>query len=88
MLARAVKSITFKNRVVTVVFDPKRVGLSVSDFQSLNSFDNLAEFAGTPLEFDDEQGIRLRPAIDRVVTELPNGTSLGSMTTAEIYVVA
>jgi len=85
IVAKAVTNITFTNRIVTVTFDPSKVKLSLADFKSINPFDNLAEFAGIPISFADDEGARLRPAIDVVATVLPDGTSLGSMTTAQLY---
>jgi hypothetical protein len=83
--AGTVRNITISNRVVRVVFDPAKAGFDLATFRSINPFDNLAEFAGTPIMFKDDVGNRLRPAIDAVETVLPDGTSLGSLTTAKLY---
>ena len=85
MIAKAVTDISFTDRVIRVTFDPSSIGLDTASFESANPFDNLAEFVGTPIAFNDDVGIRLRPAIDAVQTFLPDGTSLGEMTAAEIH---
>jgi len=85
VIAKAATNVSFSNRVVTVTVDPSKVGLTLSDFQSINPFDNLAEFYGDPIMFDDETGTRLRPAIDSASVVLPDGTNMGSATTAQLY---
>ena len=85
LLAQVVSNISFENRVVRVTFDPANKGIDISVFESFSPFKNLAEFAGTPIAFNDSIGKRLRPAIDRVETTLADGSSLGVLTTAEIH---
>jgi len=85
MLAKAVTGIGLVDRVVCVTFDPAVVSMDTAMLQSLNVFDNLAEFMGVPIAFNNDQGERLRPLVDAVATALPDGTNLGTLTTAEIY---
>jgi len=85
VIAKAVTDVSFTNRVVRVTFDPAAAGIDQATFDTINPFDNLAEFAGDPIMFDNDQGNRLRPAIDAVETVRADGTPLGTMTTAELY---
>lgn len=85
MLARAVTGISLTGRTVHVIVDPAVVGMDTVMFQSLNVFDNLAEFMGVPIAFNNDQGERLRSLVDAVATALPDGTDLGRLTTGEIY---
>lgn len=78
MLAQAVESVTVAGGVVTVTLDASDALLSVSPF------DNLAEFFGTPVVFNSDQGIWLRRTVQRVDVVNSDGTSLGSMTSAEL----
>lgn len=79
LLAQTVTDITVENRVVTITFDPDETLLS------LNPFENLAEFPGAVIAFRNEECARIRAGVDAIATQLPDGTSLGRMTAAEIY---
>ncbi|UOE45251.1 hypothetical protein [Agromyces larvae] len=85
VIAKAVSSVTFDAGVVRVVFDPALAGLDTVTFQSLSPFDNLAEFAGTPIAFADDEVQHLRTAVTSVETLLVDGASLGTLTSAELY---
>ena len=95
LVAKAVTDISFRDRVVTVTFDPSSVGLSLEAFNELNAFSlsrepvlGLAAFAGSFIGFKNDVGKRLRPAIDAVTAVLPDGTSLGSATTRDLFQMA
>lgn len=78
-LARCVRGITCEDRIVTITFDASPSLLDLSPFE------NLAQFPGTAICFDNEVGAKTRPGVDKVVTQLPDGTPLGELTVAEIY---
>lgn len=78
MLAQSVTSVTVNGGVVTVTVDAEPVVLETSPF------DNLAEFFGTPVAFNDDEGVWLRQTVQRVDVVDAEGTSLGSMTAAEL----
>jgi len=85
LAAQIVSDMSFSNRTVRVTFDPAIKGFDVGLFESVNPFSNLAEFVGEPIAFNDGVGRRLRSAIDSIETILADGTSLGKLTTAELY---
>lgn len=78
MLAKSVTSVTVTGGVVTVTVDAKPVVLELSPF------DNLAKLFGTPVAFNDEDGVWLRETVQRVDVVDANGKSLGSMTASEL----
>jgi len=78
MMAWSVTSVTVADGVVTVTADPAPVVLETSPFQ------NLAEFFGTPVVFNSDEGIWLRETVQRVDVVDTSGQSLGSMTAAEL----
>ncbi|QZT60927.1 hypothetical protein [Mycolicibacterium austroafricanum] len=78
MLAQSVTSVTVTGGVVTVTVDAKPVVLELSPF------DNLAKLFGTPVAFNDEEGVWLRQTVQRVDVIDAAGKSLGSMTAAEL----
>jgi hypothetical protein len=84
-IAEAVESVTFSDGILRVVFNPARAGLSDELFADINPFDNLAEFPGTILSSDNDEGRHLRTAVAGIETFHVDGTDLGSLTTAEIY---
>lgn len=85
LIAQAITDVSFSNRVLRVTFDPAAAGIDQATFDQINSFDNLADFAGAGiLAFTDETGNRMRPAVDAVETVLVDGTPLGTRTTEEI----
>lgn len=88
MIVRAVTTVDFDNGVVTVVFDPEAHGIATDAMLSTSPFDNFAEFAGLPIGWATEEAEHLRTAVGCVETQLADGTSLGSMTTAELYEIA
>ncbi|MDR2957184.1 MAG: ATP-binding protein [Coriobacteriales bacterium] len=85
LLAQVISDVSYTGRLVRITFDPESKGISTSLLLSLSPFSNLAEFVGIPIAFDDSVGRRLRPEIDGVETQLADGTSLGVLSTAEIY---
>jgi hypothetical protein len=50
----------------------------------MSPFDNQAKWLGTPVAFNDEEGVWLRQTVQRVDVIDAAGTSLGSMTAAEL----
>lgn len=84
MLGKTVTGVTFANGIVRVTFDPAAAGMSLEDFTALNPFDNLANFAATPVAFNDELGNRLRPVIDSIETVRVDGEPLGTYSRADI----
>ncbi len=78
MLAQSVTSVTVTGGVVTVTVDAKPAVLELSPF------DNLAKLFGTPVAFNDDQGVWLRQTVQRVDVVDAAGKSLGSMTAAEL----
>lgn len=91
VIAQAVTDVSFSNRVVRVTFDPAAAGIDRATFDQINPYnnpydpsENLADFVSTVIAFNDNLGIRLRPAIDRIETVRADGTPLGTRTTAEI----
>lgn len=78
MLAQSVTSVTVTNGVVTVVVDAEPVVLETSPF------DNLAKLFGTPVAFNDDEGVWLRKTVQRVDVVDASGNALGSMTAAEL----
>jgi hypothetical protein len=87
MVGKAVTDVSFSNRVVRVTFDPDAAGVSQELFDKLKAFDNLALFAATPIAFNDDLGNRLRPGIDAIETVTPDGTSLGTFSSADILAI-
>ncbi|MBS3180687.1 hypothetical protein [Leucobacter manosquensis] len=79
LIAQAVTDITVTHRVVRITFDLNE------SLMSINPFENLAQFAGQPIAFRNEECARVRAGVDSVDTQLPDGTSLGALTAAEIY---
>ncbi len=78
MLAQSVTSVTVFDGVVTVIVDAKPVVLELSPF------DNLAKLFGTPVAFNDDEGVWLRQTVQRVDVVDAAGSSLGSLTAAEL----
>lgn len=78
MLAQSVTSVTATGGVVTVTVDAKPVVLELSPY------DNLAKLFGTPVAFNDDEGVWLRLTVQRVDVVGAAGNSLGSMTAAEL----
>ncbi|WP_131721510.1 hypothetical protein [Mycolicibacter heraklionensis] len=78
MLAQSVTSVAVADGVVTVTADPSPTLLELSPF------DNLAELFGTPVAFDDDDGVWLREIVQRVDVVTSTGASLGSLTAAQL----
>lgn len=78
MMAQAVTSVTASGGVVTITLDAPPALLELSPF------DNEAEWLGTPAAFNNNEGIWLRKKVQRVDVVNADGTSLGSMTAAEL----
>ena len=91
LVAKAATKVTLKNRTLRVVFDPAAVGMDRKAFDEANPFNNpydpdesLADFVSTPITLGTNPALRLRKAIDKIVTVYADGTPEGSRTTAEI----
>jgi hypothetical protein len=91
VIAQAATDVSYRDRVVRVTFDPAAVGMDRATFDRINPYNNpfdasesLADFVSTVIAFNDDVGIRLRPAIDRIETVYADGTPLGTRTMAEI----
>jgi hypothetical protein len=84
VIAQAVTDVSFSDRVLRVTFDPAAKGIDQALFDQVNVFDNLGDFMSTPIAFNNDLGIRLRPAIDSIETMRADGTPLGTRTTAEV----
>ncbi|WP_337002126.1 MULTISPECIES: hypothetical protein [unclassified Microbacterium] len=84
MLGKAVTEVTFADGVVRVTFDPAAAGVTQQDFDAFNPFENLANFAATPVAFNNELGNRVRPAIDSIETLRADGVPLGTYSRADI----
>lgn len=79
MIAQSVTTIEVDNGVVTVHINPNPVVLE------LIPSDDLADFFGVPVAFDDEQSTRLRSVVQRVDVVDANGVSLGSVSSEELH---
>lgn len=84
-LARSVASIRYEHRTVSIILDPAIAGVTTAALRDTSAFENVADFMGAVIAFDDELGLRLRPHVDQVVTRLADGTDLGSRTSAELH---
>jgi hypothetical protein len=84
VLAKSVTDVSFSKGIVRVTFDPDAAGIDRATFDSINVYPNLAEFASVPIAFDDPIGNELRPEINSVETVLPDGSSLGAFSRADI----
>jgi hypothetical protein len=84
VLAKSVSNVSFDSGVVRITFDPESAGIDQVTFDSINPYSNLAEFASTPIAFNDSVGNKIRPLIDGIDTVLPDGTSLGSYSRKDI----
>lgn len=78
LLAQAVTSVRVEAGVVTVTVEAAPVVLELSPF------DNLARLFGTPVAFNDDDGVWLRETVERVDVADAAGRSLGSMAAAEL----
>jgi hypothetical protein len=85
LFAEAVTSITFDDTTVMVTFDPPTAGAEEQAFLAANPFDTLAEFAGIPIAFGDDQGRRLRTRVEKVTVALPDGRTLVTVTRSAVY---
>lgn len=87
LLAAAITDVSFIDGTVHVVFDPEGAGFNEIQWtEASRAFDNLAEFAGVPIAFADDAGKWLRTAVTGgVATFAADGTSLGTLTTAELF---
>jgi hypothetical protein len=78
VLAKSVTSVTVASGVVTVALDAPPAVIELS------SFDNQAKLFGTPVAFNDDEGVWLRQTVQRVDVVDAAGQSLGSMTATEL----
>lgn len=85
VIAQTVTDVSYEDGTVAIVFDPAAAGIDRDTFDSINPFDNLAEFAGVPIAFDDEIGNRLRQIVTGVQTSFVDGTDAGYLSSAELY---
>lgn len=85
LFAKAVTSLTFDGGILSATFDPSSVGVTEEVFLYANPFDTLAEFVGTPIAFDDEEGRKLRTRVRQVRATFEDGRDLGSISAAELF---
>lgn len=78
MLAQSVIGVAAATGVVTVTVDAPPAVLSASPFS------NLAELFGTPIAFNDDEGVWLRETVRQVEVVDANGADLGIMSAAEL----
>jgi len=84
LFGKAVRDVTFAEGVVRVTFDPAAAGVSTELFDSMNPFENMAEFAATPICFADAIGNRVRPAVNSIETVRADGAPMGTYSRADI----
>ncbi|KYH44695.1 hypothetical protein [Branchiibius sp. NY16-3462-2] len=82
LLAKSVTGVKFDGGTVTVTADPSPTVLELSPYKMPRG---LAELFGTPIAFDNEEGVWLRRVVKRVKVVSPIGTNLGSATAEEIH---
>lgn len=86
LLASAVSDVSFQDGTVIITFDPTGQGLNSNQWDvAVSVFDNVAEFVGSPVMFSDDEGKRLRTVVEQVVAVFSDGSSLGSLSKAELY---
>lgn len=85
LFAKAVVSVTFDGSTLLVKFDPSSAGCTEDAFVSLNPFETLAQFAGTPVAFTDDVGRKLRTRVELVRAVFSDGRDLGTMTVPELF---
>jgi hypothetical protein len=78
VLAKSVTSVTVAAGVVTIALNAPPAVIEQSPF------DNQAKLFGTPVAFNDDQGVWLRQTVQRVEVVDAAGKSLGSMTATEL----
>lgn len=84
LVGKAVTGVTYVDGVVRVTFDPEAAGVTKEYFDSVNSFENMAKFAATPICFSDVIGDRVRPAVDSIETVRADGVPMGAYSRADI----
>lgn len=87
-IAQAITDVTCSGGILTAVFDPARAGLTMELFGEIHAFENLAQFVGTPVAFNDAVGQWFRQRLVRIDTQLADGSPLGSLTAAELHALA
>ncbi|MGC0364829.1 hypothetical protein ABH922_002813 [Rhodococcus sp. 27YEA15] len=83
-IAESVSVISCQDGILSVVFDPAKVGFTVAKFRQINTFENLAEFIAGPIAETLPVPTRLREYLVRIDTALPDGESLGALTLDEM----
>lgn len=84
-IAEAITSLTLTDGVVTAVFDPAATRMTRDLFDSINPFDNLAEFVGMAIGWDTPEAAAYREHIHRVDTKMSNGDPAGSATADDLH---
>ncbi|NKR75840.1 hypothetical protein GS492_24845 [Rhodococcus hoagii] len=87
-IAEALTRVTCSNGVVTAIFDPSATRMTVELFGEINPFENMAQFVGAPICFDDSVGQWFRQRLVRIDTQLADGSPLGSLTAEELHQLA
>lgn len=84
MMAEAFTDVELSNGVLTASWSEQALGKDKSaTLLSVNPFDDLSIFIGTPLAFDNEQGRQIRQHVHTVSVIGPFG--VGSKSTRELY---
>lgn len=85
MMAEAfVDGLELDGGVLTATWSQDAIGKVDSDLLlELNPFENLAQFIGVPMAFDDRAGARIRRHVHTIYVVLP--TAVGSLPVAEIH---
>lgn len=84
MMADAFTQLELADGVLTATWSEDAIGKQKSDILlGLNPFENLAEFIGTPLAFDNEKGRQIRQHVHTVSVIGPFG--VGQISTRDLY---
>lgn len=79
-----IDGVELANGVLTATWSQNAIGKPLSDvLLEVNPFENLAQFVGTPLAFDNDLGRQIRQHIHTIYVVLPE--AVGSLSTAELY---
>lgn len=84
MMAKAFKDVELSDGVLTASWSEQAIGKDKStNLLSVNPFEDLTVFIGTPLAFDNEQGRQIRQHVHTVSVIGPFG--VGSKSSLELY---
>ncbi len=84
MMAPALAELRFDDGVLTSVWNVDAIGQAKSDvLLEVNPFENLAQFLGSPMSFDNEEGRQIRQHVKAISVIGPFG--VGTLTSAELY---